>query len=223
MYCGDNPIMYVDPSGYFPFFVACLLIGLVLGTGYGLYKDFQDNKSIDGSIGIDGYATWIGLGALIGASIGLIGSAVFTGSFFSSIEAVKIGVYTTYSMYIIGGSTSAGLMMLDNLINSFNYKTHIFWSGGELSMEGASYLASQTNGISLEMTKLGQYLTKIDAPNYVWRFASFNFVNQVPNGSTIFAVQNTSGVFLSSTWATIEYPELIRKGVEIIFTILGWL
>ncbi|MDY2888261.1 MAG: RHS repeat-associated core domain-containing protein, partial [Candidatus Caccosoma sp.] len=222
-YCGNDPINYTDPSGHFAFFAACILIGLALGTGYGIYKDWQDNDSIDGSIGIGGYATWIGLGGLIGAGVGLLGSAALTGSFFSSVEAVKMGTYITYSMYILGGSASAGLMMADNIFNSFNYKTHIFWSGGELSMNGASYLASQTNGITLEMTRLGRYLTKIDASYATWQFASMNFVNQVPNGSIVFAVQNMSGVSLSSTWAMIEYPELIRKGVEIIFTILGWL
>lgn len=223
MYCNNNPIMYVDPSGCLAFFIACLLIGLVLGAGYGLYKDWQDNNKIDGSIGVKGYATYIGLGGLIGAGIGLIASAVLTGSLFSSIGTVKLGAYTLYSMYILGGSTGAGLMMVDNISNSINYKTHIFWSGGEISMNGATYLACQIDGTTLDMTRVGQYLTKVDASYELWKIASVNFANQVHNGTIAFVVQNQGGVDLVSTWATIEYPILIKKGIEIVYTVLGWL
>lgn len=56
-----------------------------------------------------------------------------------------------------------------------------------------------------------------------WKIASANFANQVPTGGMVFAVQNMQGVGIGSTWATTEYPILLKKGSEIIWVLLGWL
>ena len=53
--------------------------------------------------------------------------------------------------------------------------------------------------------------------------ASQNFANQVPNYAIVYSVQNPDGIRLLSTWATIDFPTLVNKGVEIICKILGWM
>lgn len=64
-------------------------------------------------------------------------------------------------------------------------------------------------------------LTKHSADYGAWKIASANFANQVSNGSTVFAMQNINGVSITSTWATIEYPILEKKAIEIIYEIIG--
>lgn len=49
----------------------------------------------------------------------------------------------------------------------------------------------------------------------LWKIASVNFANQVPNGATVFVVQNLQGVGLTSTWATTEYPILFKKVLKL--------
>jgi hypothetical protein len=112
----------------------------------------------------------------------------------------------------VGGFGAAGAMMYDNLRNAFHYSTHIFWSGGELTKNAAEYLAGNTGGITLEMTKLGQHLSKFSSFNReAWKIASTVFANQVRNGSTIFVVHNSAGVNIDSIWAKTEFPILIQK------------
>ena len=88
-------------------------------------------------------------------------------------------------------------------------------------MNGGSYLANEVGGKTLEMTKLGQYLSGIEFNDQLWKIASANFANQVSNGGTVFAMQNIEGIRISSVWATIEYDILIKKGVEIIYEVIG--
>lgn len=117
---------------------------------------------------------------------------------------------------------AAGIMMMgDNFINAVHYTTHVFWSSGDIAMNGGNYLANDIWGKTLEMTKLGHYLTNNNASYDAWRITSTNFANQVPNGSTVFAMQNINGVSVMSTWANIEYPILSKKLVEIIYEIIG--
>ena len=74
-YCYNNPVMYCDPSGHdASYIIIGLLIGLgvgiMLGLGYAAYKDYQDNYSIDLSIGFTSYIKYALIGGLIGAAIG---------------------------------------------------------------------------------------------------------------------------------------------------------
>ena len=68
-------------------------------------------------------------------------------------------------------------------------------------------MQKNVGGMTLEMTRLGQYLEKIDASIQMWRAASANFANSA-NG-TVYSVQNAAGVRIQSIWATVEY-DLVR-------------
>ena len=51
MYCNNNPIMYVDPSGCLAFFIITAIIGAVIGFGTALYIDYKDDGQIfNGSV-----------------------------------------------------------------------------------------------------------------------------------------------------------------------------
>ena len=162
------------------------------------------------------------VGSLLGgAAVGAGVAGLLAGTFAASIGGVVAGAGLTAQMIQAVGGTAAITMMLDNLTNAFYYKTHIFWSGGELSQNAGAYLAQNVQGITLEMTRLGQYLSKLPIFNRdAWAIASANFANQVKNGSTAFVVQNTAGVNIDSIWATVEHPILVKKIIELIYVIL---
>lgn len=211
--------MYADPSGHFPFLLLTALVGLAIGAGVGLGVGLSNGHTgweLVGDIALGGL-----IGGVAGLAIGAGVSGLLTGSFFSSVGAVKTGAVLTYQMAKVGGLGAAMVMMGDNFSNAIHHTTHVFWSGGDISMNGGNYLANDVGGTTLEMTRLGQYLTNHSAKYEAWKIASANFANQVSNGSTVFAMQNINGVGIASTWATTEYPILVKKAVEIIYEIIG--
>ena len=160
---------------------------------------------------------------MIGAGIGAFSAGALAGSFTASCGAVKAGAMTTLAMLKAGGIGATGYMIYDNLKNALIYTPHVFWSGGDMVKGASQTIANNVGGTTLEMTKLGQYLTSKDASYNTWLIASQNFANQVPNGATVYSVQNPDGVRLLSAWATVEFPSLVNKAVEIIYKILGWM
>ena len=219
-YCGNDPINYADPSGHIAFFVVTAIIGAVVGFGLAAYNDYRDDGVwFNGSVG--SYIWYTLGGAAIGAIAGLGTSALLAGNFFASVGSVAKGTVLTYQMLKAGGFGATMLMLGDNLSSAFNNFTHVFWSGGDISMNGGNYLANDVGGKTLEMTRLGQYLTKHSAEYDAWKIASANFANQVSNGSTVFVMQNINGVGIASTWATTEYPILAKKVIEFIYEIIG--
>lgn len=83
--------MYVDRSGNFAISITALLIGMAIGAGVGacietgvsLYQDYQDDESINGSIGWQRYVGNIVGGAIAGAGTGfavVLGAAIGTAS-----------------------------------------------------------------------------------------------------------------------------------------------
>ncbi len=214
-YCKNNPIMYVDPDGHFPFLIAVALIGLVIGagigTGVGVSKGHTGWQLV-GDIALGG-AIGFGVGLVVGAGI----SGALTGSFFSSIGTVWNGAKTVYAMYQAAGLAGAGYMMMDNLKNSFHYVTHVFWSGGDIAKEAAADYANTINGTTLEMTRLGQYLSGLPEYNQrAWELASYNFANQVPSYSQVNAILYYPGMRENAIWYTQEIIELGKKFIEII-------
>jgi hypothetical protein len=163
---------------------------------------------------------WYVGAAVGGATIGAGVSALFAGNFLASFETVKSGVILTHQMSKLAGSAAVTAMLSDNIQNALHYTTHIFWSGGELSQNASTYLSQNVKGITLEMTKLGQYLSNLTFDVNKWQIASANFANQVRNGSTAFIVHNQYGVNINSIWATVEYPILIKKIIELIYVVV---
>lgn len=110
-------------------------------------------------------------------------------------------------------------MIADNASQACSNMSQVFWSGGDVSKDAARQVANSIGGKTLEMTRLGMFLEQSNAPYAAWKAASSNFANVASNlSSTIYSIQNVSGVGLQSIWATIEYPLL--QGREIYMVLL---
>lgn len=129
MYCADNPVMYVDPSGYF--FLSALIAGLIIGTLVGSIiggvSGYQAGKELGLSdwelIGATLLGFFIGaiaggvIGGIIGAGVGIIGefiipilSSLLTTSF--SIPVINLFTGTIVSVKISGSTIVAGAALL---------------------------------------------------------------------------------------------------------------
>lgn len=227
-YCYNDPVNYADPSGHMAFWLAAGLImagiGLIGGAAYAGISSYNAGNrgwNLAGDIalgGLIGSAAGFAIGALFGAGT----AALLAGNFMAETVAVFAGAGYALKMLSAGGITATFYMLCDNVNNSFHQYTHIFWSGGEAPMHSASYLSKYTNGISLNMTLLGKYLSL--HPHFsdeVWIIASQNFANQVSVGGTVFSIQNIGGIGVDSIWALYEYPILIEKNVDILFEFIG--
>ena len=66
------------------------------------------------------------------------------------------------------------------------------------------------------MTRLGEYLQATQGSRDAWRAASLNFANVAKSSKqAIYSIQNASGIYIDSIWATTEYN--IVKGCEITY------
>ena len=227
-YCYNDPINYADPSGHMAFWLAAGLfvagIGLIGGATYAGISSYNAGNTgcnLVGDIALGGLIGGVA-GFVIGALGGAGAAALFAGNFMAETATFFAGVTYAFKMLSAGGITATLYMLGDNLINSVHYSTHVFWSGGEAPMNAASYLSKYVNGISLEMTLLGRYLTynniRLDD---AWMIASQNFANQVSIGGTVFSIQNIGGIGIDSFWALYEYPILLKKNVHILFEFIG--
>ena len=225
-YCGNNPVMYVDSEGNIAF---CILCGLILGgaglIGGGIYSGI---KSYD-----NGRRGWkligsIAIGSLIGGALGfcagtLVGAgfAGFTaGQFGASVSQVCVGVKTLYALGKNIGIMASIYGVCDNFMNAINNYTHVFWSG-YYTQEAGNNLANDVGGKTIEMTKLGNYISGIENANEkgYWELASRLFANQVKYGDTAYVILNYP-LRDGNIWETVEQP-MLKEVVEIIEIILG--
>ena len=94
-YCGNNPVMNVDPNGNF--FISALLIGAAVGAGIAfastVYQDYKDDGEIfNGSVGWRQYLGNSLGGAISGAGVGLSGAlGLSSGVAFLSSSSITIG------------------------------------------------------------------------------------------------------------------------------------
>ena len=176
------------------------IAGAVLGFGFAAYHDYKaDGTWFNESVG--NYIAPTLCGALSFAAIGAGAGALFAGSFLANFGAIKTGALLAWKMIGAAGFGAAGTMLIDNLQNAVRYSTHIFWSGGERPQNVGEYLAKNLGGITLEMTRLGKYLSSLSDFNLdAWRIASSNFANQVQNGSTVFVIHSSAGIGIQSIW-----------------------
>ena len=72
-YCGNNPVMYSDPSGNSATvaILVCIAAGALIGGSHGAYTAYTNKKNI-----FDGMLTGALLGASVGAIVGIGGSAL---------------------------------------------------------------------------------------------------------------------------------------------------
>lgn len=107
MYCGDNPVMNVDPSGNF--FLTALLIGLIAGAAIGfttqVVNDYKDDGQVfNGSVSIGDYFGGTLCGALLGGTIGAIVGIGGAGLISSGLTSVGNKFISDLFAYSISGA-----------------------------------------------------------------------------------------------------------------------
>jgi len=122
-YCNNDPVNYCDPSGRSIILTLSLIglgLGVGLGVGYAVYTDYQDDYSINGSIGLD--YLWLGIiggatGLMLGFTIGYFGPTIasYFGAALPSIggsQALAVvggGTVTVANVGALGAMLAAGL------------------------------------------------------------------------------------------------------------------
>lgn len=107
MYCGDNPVMNVDPSG--KFFLTALLIGVIAGAAIGfttqVVNDYKDDGQVfNGSVSIGDYFGGTLCGALLGGTIGAIVGIGGAGLISSGLTSVGNKFISDLFAYSISGA-----------------------------------------------------------------------------------------------------------------------
>ncbi len=85
-YCGNNPVMYSDPTGHIPFFLLTALALGVVGAAVGGLIANQTESNILAGMGI-GFA----IGAIVGAAIGMAVSYSATGTVVANFADIRFG------------------------------------------------------------------------------------------------------------------------------------
>ena len=109
-YCNNDPINYADPSGHSIILTAALTlmgIGITVGIGYATYTDYQDDSSINGSVGWQTYVGSAMIGGAIGFGLGYFGPAIASllGSSFS-FALPTLGTLNTGGALALSGSVT---------------------------------------------------------------------------------------------------------------------
>ena len=100
-YCNNDPVNYADPSGHSLLWILGL-VGVAAGFAYGAYTDYQDDSSINGSIGWQSYLGYSLLGGAIGVGIG------FTIGYFGPAALAYLGGFgVPNALAVAGGGTVA--------------------------------------------------------------------------------------------------------------------
>ncbi len=127
-YCGNNPVMYSDPSGNSAILIG-LIIGAVIGAAIGFgtvaYTDYQDDEQVfNGSVEwyqyvggtITGAALGAGVGGIIGAGGAVLTSAVLSVSnkfitdlFAYTLTGTSFGTWEDYAVAFISGGLTKNL------------------------------------------------------------------------------------------------------------------
>lgn len=210
VYCGNNPIMYIDKDGEIFMLVTGAIGAVVGGVTGGIYSYVKY-----------GEVRWQNVvgGAAIGGAIGLTGGAatayLAAGSVTASTGAVMAGMGLT-SGVAAGGGTGI-----------------VLWSGGQKVMDAAAQFASSNGFKTLEQTATGKLLSGIQnvANNILgsskaynklqplWDAASLRFVQGA--GKQVHVFLNSAGISDTSVFMRIEYQYLKEKGVELIFHLVN--
>ena len=145
-YCGNNPVMYSDPSGNSAVLIGLLIglaVGVALGVGYAAYTDYQDDNSINGSIGWQAYVGYglVGgfIGSVLGAGIGyllpfintFVGMSFSIGgglAYSSGAAATSAGITITGAQVLEGVGVLAGVNILAAMIGkSGGYRVNHYY------------------------------------------------------------------------------------------------
>jgi hypothetical protein len=112
LYCGNDPVNYIDPTGQFGLITALLLTGLFLGMAVGGVKAYSDAKElgatdsklawetikgifVGGAIGLSAAGAIVAAGAAIAGAVGVISGA-------TSLASVRFGGMAVTKAFAIG-------------------------------------------------------------------------------------------------------------------------
>ena len=215
-YCGNNPVNYIDPSGH-AFMLITAAIGAVVGGVIGGITAAKNGGNIWAGVG-----TGMVVGGLVGMGAGAAIGIACAGSAAASTAAVATGFSALNAIVASSGVAAGAKMVGDNISRAFNAFPQVFWSGGDLAKNAACEFAKNASvgGKTLEMTRLGEYLQATQGSRDAWRAASLNFANVAKSSKqAIYSIQNASGIYIDSIWATTEYN--IVKGCEITYGVVS--
>ena len=160
MYCGDNPIMYIDSNGCFAISFGALLSGILIGVGIGAsigfisaaYSDYKDDGILFNGDLLNYIGSILG-GAISGAGIGLastlgagLGMALISGEALIVFGASLSGS-TALSIAAVGSFISGmvGYVARTGISNSEEFQlSHMFIEG---TTNMASGLVSFVGGV----------------------------------------------------------------------------
>ena len=183
MYCKDNPVMYVDPSGCFPVLTAILCVITLAGIGLTITGKIFNNetlKNIGDSIisasqiiaGITLISTGVGGGigiTLLGTGIGSFTNGLITmsngGSFHEGWIGGQVSGLISFIPYF-GGAIGAfvGSALTDLIDNNYNFN-RIDWKKAGASAGIAFALSWLANSIQLSgesLSKPAQFILSYD-------------------------------------------------------------
>ena len=228
-YCGNNPVMSIDPNGNAWWDVlAWIGLGLVVAAAVILTAGAA-GAVIGGIAGGIIYGAAIGAialsvgGAAVGAVGGMIYDAVNGNSFGTSIwtwTKAGFGIGAIAGAIIGGAVGGAAAYSVTGLTNAS------FWTGlGENGAQIAANAAGQQGLTTIGQTfggKVVQGLTKIfgyNATKFLWVSLSKTMASTVAMKAVTVFTGITIGV--RSVFALIENPILLERGIEIIRKIIG--
>ena len=225
MYCGNNPVMRVDPNGTAWYdIVAWIGLGLVIAAAIVITAGMAG--AVIGGIArgiIYGAAIGTLIGATAGAALGAVGGMIYDGvqgcSFGTSIwSGVKAGFgIGAIAGAIIGGAAASSVSGMTNA----SFWTGLGKSGSSVAANAAANQGLTTLGqtfggkvVQALTNKFGYALTK-----YLWVSLSKTMASTLAMSSAIIFYGGI--VEKSSIFWLYELPILWEKGIEVIYKIFG--
>ena len=198
IYCLNNPVKYVDPTGHIAFFLVCGLvigaIGLIAGgtyVGVTSYNAGNRGWNLVGDI-VTGAVVGGIIGFAIGAVFGLAVSSLLAGSFFASCGQVYVGLQGLAWAYTLGGPVAAITYMTNNFLTSININSS--WLGYYPPNDG---FGGSTQSVTLQpgdvIQRYGGTYGRYVAPYYTSPMSLSLPYQQLPNmnNPTLFVVNQS--------------------------------
>ena len=230
-YCNNDPVNFVDPSGHEPKWYD---IAGWIGVGLFAAATIVLTAGLAGAV-IGGVAGGIIYGAAIGtvaqgtvgAGVGAVGGMIYDttngNDFGTSIWTwKKVG----FGIGAIGGAVIGGTIGVVAAYSVTGLSNASFWTGLGPSGEIIAGQAANSQGlITLGQTfggKVAQFMTNrfgYTATKYIWASLSKTMASTVAMNSVTLFYGGSIGA--TSIYMMYEYPELVRRGIEIVRQLIG--
>ena len=230
-YCCNDPVNYCDPSGHDPKWydiAAWIGVGLFVAAATVLTAGLA-GAVIGGVAGGIIYGAAIGTVALgvVGAGVGAVGGMIYDAANGNNF-GTSIWTWTKagFGIGAIGGAIAGGAIGAAAAHSVVGLTNVSFWTGlGQNGAQIAANAASQNGLITLGQTfggKVAQFMTNrfgVAATRYIWASLSKTMASTV----TMSQVVLFYGGFIAedSIFLLYELPALAKRGIEIIYTLLG--